>query len=76
MVLILIKVILTIFEGDEKKALYVKYTWLIPIAIIIYGLYAFYLSYSFISIKRLMDLKFISFNHLFFKLPSIIFNSF
>ena len=55
-------IILTLIEGDEKKALYVKYTGLIPIAIIIYGLYAFYLSYSFISIKRLMDLKFISFN--------------
>ena len=62
LILNLATIILTIIEGDEKKVLYVKFKGLIPVAIIIYGLYAFSLSYSFISIKKLMDLKFISFN--------------
>ena len=53
---------LTIYEGDEKKALYVRYNWSVVIALIIYCLYAYFLSVTFINIKKFMDLKFISFN--------------
>ena len=53
---------LTMNEDDENKALYVKYEWLVIISFLIYCLYAFGLSYTFINIKKLMDLKFISFN--------------
>ena len=59
MVLILIKVILTIFEGDEKKALYVKFWWFIFIAIIIFSIYAYFLSYIFVNLKKIFYLKFI-----------------
>jgi len=53
---------LTMNEDDENKALYAKYEWLVIISFLIYCLYAFGLSYTFINIKKLMDLKFISFN--------------
>ena len=59
MVLILIKVILTILEGDEKKALYVKFWWFIFIAIIIFSIYAYFLSYIFVNLKKIFYLKFI-----------------
>ena len=57
-----LSVILTIKEEKEEKASYVKYKWLVIIAFIIYSLYAFFISYTFINIKKLMDLKFMSFN--------------
>ena len=57
-----LSVILTIKEEKEEKALYVKYKLLVIIAFIIYCLYAFFISYTFINIKKLMDLKFMSFN--------------
>ena len=53
---------LTMNEDDENKALYAKYKLLVIISFLIYCLYAFGLSYTFINIKKLMDLKFISFN--------------
>ena len=59
-------VILTFIEGEERKALYVKYWWTIFFAIVIYVLYSFLLSYIFINIKELMDLKFISLHVILF----------
>ena len=55
-----IVVILTIIENDTEKALYVINNWFILAGLAIYFSYAFFLSYSFINIKKLMDLHFIS----------------
>ena len=57
-----ITVLLTMSGGQEYKALYISYHWLVFLALVIYLLYSFFLSYTFINIKKLMDLKFISFN--------------
>ena len=56
----IITIILTIVEDNKEKALYARYNWTVIIAVIIYFLYAFCLSYTFINIKNLMDLQFIS----------------
>ena len=58
-ILNLIVVVLKIGEKKEEKALYVKYWWTLFIALPIYILYSFYLSYIYINIKKLIDLKFI-----------------
>ena len=55
-----ITIILTIKEGNDEKALYVRYIWTVIIALLVYFLYASCLSYSFINIKKLIDLDFIS----------------
>ena len=61
-----ITVVITIIEGDADKALYVKYWWAVFIGIIIYILYAIFLSYNYISLKKIIDLKLISFHLLIF----------
>ena len=58
----IINVILTIIENREDKGIYVKYIWSLIIAVFIYSYYIFFLPCSFINIKELMDLNFISFN--------------
>ena len=58
-ILNLMVIFLTIAENKEEKALYVKYWWTFFIAIIIYILYSFCLSYTYINLKKLIDLKFI-----------------
>ena len=57
-------VVLTIIEGKEEKALYAKYWWTYFIALVIYVLYAVYLSFTYINMKKIIDLKFISVNYL------------
>ena len=54
-----ITAIITIVENKEEKALYVKYWWTFFIAIIIYFLYSYLLSYTLINMKKLFELKFI-----------------
>ena len=58
-ILNLMVVFLTIAENKEEKALYVKHWWTFFVALIIYILYSFCLSYTYINIKKLIDLKFI-----------------
>ena len=53
---------LMLIEDKKEKALYVRYKWLVVIAFVIYCIYAFLLSVTFITIKKYMDLKFISFH--------------
>ena len=66
-ILKLIIVRLTKIEGNTDKAIYVKYFFsTIYIALIIYFLYAFLLSYTFIKLQKLVDLKFISLNLILF----------
>ena len=47
----IIIVLFTLFEnGDKPKAIYMKYYWSISIAVVIYFLYVFLLSYTFIRL--------------------------
>ena len=57
-------VFLTMIEGKEEKALYAKYWWTYFIALVIYVLYSLYLSFTYINMKKIIDLKFISVNYL------------
>ena len=50
--LVLLKAILTIIEGKEEKTLYAKYWWTIFIASILSLIYAFFLSYIFVYLKK------------------------
>ena len=52
-ILNLMVICLTIAENKEEKALYVKYWWTFFIAIIIYILYSFCLSYTYINLKKI-----------------------
>ena len=58
-ILTFIKVFLTLAENDEKKALYVKYWWLIFIGPLIFLIHAFLVSYSVVQLKSIFYLKFI-----------------
>ena len=64
MILILFKVVLTIFEGNEEKALYVKYWWTILIALILFFIYALFLSHIFVYLKKIFYEDFIQSSHL------------
>jgi hypothetical protein len=59
MILILFKVVLTIFEGNEEKALYVKYWWFIIIGSILSLIYTFFISYVFVYLKKSFNENFI-----------------
>ena len=66
-ILKIIIVMLTKIEGNTDKAIYVKYfVGAFCVALIIYVLYAFLLSYTFIKLQKLIDLKFISLNLILF----------
>ena len=57
----ILPLVLTFYDDKKQdQALYVRHWWTIIIAIIIYFLDAFCMSYSFIKIKQLINLKFIS----------------
>ena len=62
----LLTVILTISEKNEEKALYVGNIYSIIIASFIFCYYAFFLYFSFISVKELIDLNIISINIILF----------
>ena len=59
-ILNIVTVIFTYNEKNEKKAIYIKYWWTVFIGIFVYLLYSFFLSFTFINIKKLIDLKFVS----------------
>ena len=63
----IIIVLFTLFEnGDKPKAIYMKYYWSISIAVVIYFLYVFLLSYTFIRLQKLIVFEFISVNYILF----------
>ena len=64
-ILVFVKVFLTIEENDEKKAIYVKYWWFIFIGPIIFLIYAFALSYVFVTLKKFFYYKFIPVSRIF-----------
>ena len=49
---VLFRAILTILEGNEEKALYVKYWWFIIIGSILSLIYTFFISYVFVYLKK------------------------
>ena len=61
-----ITVVMAYTENDIETALYVRYWQTIFIPIILYPIFALILSYTFINIKKLIDLKFISLRILLF----------
>lgn len=65
-ILVFVKIILTIKENDEKKAIYVKYWWLIFIGPIIFLIYAYLLSYVFVSLKKIFYYKFTPVSKIYF----------
>ena len=62
-ILNIIKILLTIAEKDVKKAIYVKYWWLIFIAIILYLIYSISISYALFCLKHIFNLDFIPVSH-------------
>ena len=64
-ILVFVKVIFTIIENDEKKAIYVKYWWFIFVGPIIFLIYAFFLSYVFVSLKKFFYYKFVPVSRIF-----------
>ena len=64
-ILVFVKVFLTIEENDEKKAIYVKYWWFIFIGPIIFLIYAFALSYVFVTLKKFFYYKFVPVSRIF-----------
>ena len=65
-ILNIVTVIFTYNEKNEKKAIYIKYWWTVFIGIFVYLLYSFFLSFTFINIKKLIDLKFVSLHIILF----------
>ena len=61
-----IVIILTLIEGNKSKSLYANYWYFTIIGLIIYFIYASLISYTFIKIKQLIDLKFVSINLILF----------
>ena len=61
-----ITVVMAYKENDIETALYVRYWPTIFISIVLYPIFAFFLSYTFINVKKLIDLKFISLRILLF----------
>ena len=64
-ILVFVKVIFTIIENDEKKAIYVKYWWFIFVGPIIFLIYAFSLSYVFVALKKFFYYKFVPVSRIF-----------
>ena len=56
---VLFRAILTIIEGKEEKALYVKYWWFIIIGSILSLIYTFFISYVFVYLKKNFNENFI-----------------
>ena len=56
---VLFRAILTILEGNEEKALYVKYWWFIIIGSILSLIYTFFISYVFVYLKKNFNENFI-----------------
>lgn len=63
-ILTFVKIFLTIAEGNEKIALYVKYWWLIFIGLLLFIFHAFLVSFSLVQLKSVFYLKFIPISHI------------
>ena len=55
----IINIALTFAEKDEKKGLYIKYWWLIFIAVLLYLIYSTLISFALVQLKKIYYLKFL-----------------